>query len=1137
MLQQIHHITTYTKSSILAFWLISAILITGNANGYGQTLKKQEDFGWIITDISNRLQKGQKLALRDLANIWQKQPADQGIKYLAQRHLLLTSEEFDWEGKNLPTQLLSLYYNREKELRYSEFLAAFYITPIEERTVQTQIKEWHPPSFDLLVHKTISKNLDAALKSKNYSALRHTITLVDQLEPTIADDLLSRLVLDKKFLKIPSVAIKEELISFMIDYLTVDNAIELTFQLLKRKIITADFGRNLLANLTNYNFQNTPVDSIEQKWITIWKEHNKNLDKIRVLGYTEATTSRALFFSESVDYYAWLLATTNKDSLAWIQDNALEDLMTTHHPKTLFYLAGLQYKAWKFSDDTPYLLLLNNSIDTRISVKDKKGQYTYEYTDEVARLNFLIYWSKNYSNYEWSESPKGRFINIGLKTELIQSYEKFFRRLNSPNDSAAITAFQALTEGIPEEINQLMKKYSTLLRTYNTSLPPLKFNILENISYLTEYCRQHEIEYHPSPQLQQQLLALKQDLSPKERFQKENQLIASLTLKEVTMLEYYAILNANYTNLNFSIGRILDHLYSKYWSAIIQDEQQFRLYLLKSTLYRRMTNFGIARLFHNKILASYDSIKKLLSEINQSENNKIIQEAILQVQQSEGFIKDITVKDLLEDPETFKEADLVSLPKFSKKELDIFLNKLKSEKNRKALRKMEKYLSTYASLEIIPSIFQHPSKDWKSNKSASKVIVRLLEQVYGYSFSKDVATSIEEWYALWENEQQDYASWGKLLFDIQLEELAQQATVRIQNINSITQSEFYKPNYRATCLQALKKVKKTRTVSQLNIQPLLSVAKELSYIEEIDFSHRDLDNLTKIMEIDDPSIFLDFIIRKSMDFSIDQKGFLINNLLRQNWLFQWVDSKKIDEKQVIILLNHLDNYLKESEYLTEFEEQATQLNILFLTHYQSTTSQKLAVLNDLSIEEKVRLKWLDIIQARSKFEDIPNLITTYKAVKDIEDAVFFNFLSRDFGLPIYDWDNPSVILQFEERLSNLSKLDLYKIYLKEFGIEITTKKGKLDIEKIYQLLQYDLVIPFFGEGGQYRDDYVYALIKILELHFDTTLEFSPKLNEYQTFFQFNSFARVNAWKQYLLDNKHVKKEKLLGTSFNETEEL
>ena len=132
----IHHIITYTKSGIIAFWLLSAMLLAGNATSYGQTSTQNEDFGWIIIDISKRLNKGQKLALRDLANIWQKQPNDLGLKYLAQRHLLLTAEEFNWESNQLPNQLLSLYYDREKELQFSEFLSAFYITPIEERTIQ-----------------------------------------------------------------------------------------------------------------------------------------------------------------------------------------------------------------------------------------------------------------------------------------------------------------------------------------------------------------------------------------------------------------------------------------------------------------------------------------------------------------------------------------------------------------------------------------------------------------------------------------------------------------------------------------------------------------------------------------------------------------------------------------------------------------------------------------------------------------------------------------------------------------------------------------------------------------------------------------------------------------------------------------
>jgi len=67
------------------------------------------------------------------------------------------------------------------------------------------------------------------------------------------------------------------------------------------------------------------------------------------------------------------------------------------------------------------------------------------------------------------------------------------------------------------------------------------------------------------------------------------------------------------------------------------------------------------------------------------------------------------------------------------------------------------------------------------------------------------------------------------------------------------------------------------------------------------------------------------------------------------------------------------------------------------------------------------------------------------------------------------------------------------------------------------LLSYDLVVPFLGEGGKYRDYYTYGLVKLLELHFKTTLDFHPKLNENQTFYTFNSYKRVMAWRSFLLD--------------------
>jgi len=1129
------HIISWLKISLVSLWLIVGLCLCQSHYCYSQASIEQEDFGEVITDIEERLQKGQRLALRDLAYVWKQQPQDKGILYMAQRYLLLTPEEFDWTAEDLPQQLLNLYYDREKELKFSEFLAYFYITPIENRSVQTKIREWNPPTLDLYVIEKIKKNIDFALDKKKYQALKETISLTGKVDQTVTASYLNKLLVDKRFLKIKPRIKRQELIQLILQNLPTSQSIELVFELVKHKTIDLSFGQTLLADFTNHSFKDISEDSLRTRWSFILTKQNDNLELVRETGYANAHPAKPFFFEDPVDYYGWIIATTDGQEVPWIHHNALVDMINTNHPKVLFYLAGLQYRAWKVSKETTYLDLLKKMADVRVSVPNQAGIYTEDYTDPVAQLNFLTYWSQHYTDYEWSNTSEELFVNMDLKSELIDSYERYFRRLNSPNDSAALVAFNALTEGIPEEVNRLMKKYRTLLRTYNASLPPLKFNIIENICFLTAYCRQHDFNYMPSASLRTQLEKLTTPLSHKTRLKLENRLIESLSLEDVTTLEYYAAIRANNIQLNFSIGRILDYVYDKNWPSIVQEEQQLRLYLLKTGLFKKLTSFGVARLYHNKIPSTDSQVQLLLKEIAQSESNEFIQEAISSLNK-ESDTHTATVKLLVEDPESFNVNHIIDLPKFTQEELEALLNKLKEIKNRKAIKKIGTYMTAYASTDMIPSIFKSPSEDWMENKSASKIIIKLLEHIYGYNFSKDTDVALQKWYQLWNDDQQDYSNWGKRLFDLQLEELTTETKLGIKNINSITQSVYYQPQHRTACLSALTKIKKVRTISQLQLSPSISIKEELGYLENLDFSYRDLDNLNKIVEVDDPSTFLDFILLKSTDFSIDQKGFLFNNLLRQKWLFQLVNNKEIQEEQVNTILNYLTTYLEESEYMSEFEEQASHLNILLLAHYKDTDIGKLMLLNDPTVEESVKLKWLEIITARVTFEDLPEILTTIQQVEGLEPSLLFSFLSRDFGLPIYNWDQEDTFSTFEKQLNTLPPLALYQQYLEKLGIDIKNKRDKLDFHKIYRLLQFDLIVPFLGEGGQYRDYYMYTLVKILELHFNTTLNFSPKLNEYQTFFQFNSFARVNAWKEYLIENKHVKKEKIPWVSFNERED-
>jgi len=331
----------------------------------------------------------------------------------------------------------------------------------------------------------------------------------------------------------------------------------------------------------------------------------------------------------------------------------------------------------------------------------------------------------------------------------------------------------------------------------------------------------------------------------------------------------------------------------------------------------------------------------------------------------------------------------------------------------------------------------------------------------------------------------------------------------------------------------LEKIDKTRSISQLTIQPKISVDKELHYLENISFSHRNLDNLSKILVIDNPLKLLDYMLQQMQAYSIDERGFLLNNLLRQDWLFQLMNQENFPTTIKETLSKYLEDYLNESEYLTEFEEQATQLNLLLLQHSEENMQEKLLVLNDASLEYKVKEKWLDIIFADIKFEEIETVFSSLSVLESFEEKAIFKFVYKDFGLPIFDLERKEQTALLEKRLKTLSERKVYEKYLVEFGIDFKHRSGRLDFQKIYDILKYDLVIPFVGEGGQYRDYHVYAIIKLLELHFKTSLGFSDKLNDYQTFFQFNSFARVKAWKQYLREHRHIKGKFNNVPSFNE----
>ena len=222
-------------------------------------------------------------------------------------------------------------------------------------------------------------------------------------------------------------------------------------------------------------------------------------------------------------------------------------------------------------------------------------------------------------------------------------------------------------------------------------------------------------------------------------------------------------------------------------------------------------------------------------------------------------------------------------------------------------------------------------------------------------------------------------------------------------------------------------------------------------------------------------------------------------------------------------------YLQESEFISEFEEQATIRNITLLENLGKTLEEKILSTLHMDADQNSKASIEEAILSRIRFEDIPKVAKYFHQLSILKQ---YNFLNKDFGLPIFNLHDPDTQQAFLTNYKNMTPRQLYEHYLEIFGVKFKTLSGDLDFKKIYQILQYDIVMPFVGSGGKKRDLFTYGLIKLLELHFETRLGFHEKLNENQTFYTYTASKRANSWMQYLVDNGHVKLEKGVTPSFN-----
>lgn len=143
----------------------------------------------------------------------------------------------------------------------------------------------------------------------------------------------------------------------------------------------------------------------------------------------------------------------------------------------------------------------------------------------------------------------------------------------------------------------------------------------------------------------------------------------------------------------------------------------------------------------------------------------------------------------------------------------------------------------------------------------------------------------------------------------------------------------------------------------------------------------------------------------------------------------------------------------------------------------------------------------------------------------------FHFLESDFGLELNNYE-PATIRKLMNDCSRLTEQQLYEQTAGESGMDCFDKNGELLYPVVYDILKYDVVDAFAGGGGGRRDDYVYAVIKLLELQFGTTLGYPPKKCSWKGMNYCDSGDRALAWMQYLEEKGLVKVDKTMPLSIS-----
>ena len=584
----------------------------------------------------------------------------------------------------------------------------------------------------------------------------------------------------------------------------------------------------------------------------------------------------------------------------------------------------------------------------------------------------------------------------------------------------------------------------------------------ELVDELREFCKTNEIRTDLSGNLLGQIESLHPNLRKLERYHNEREVIAQMTLEDVTALELWACHPMRQASrVQYSVARILNAIYAENWQDFLSSDKHLRCYLKKSKIFLELSDYrGIAKRYLNVFTQNPEAYEQRLGSLLAVESDGDIkaQLSFLLVADTADSESNQKLESFLRSPDEFRRANLREIHLCTGEHYEAIVARIQERRDPANLYKYLFVLSRNLSLQMAPFIFplledhriylegeyiglesifgpplrsrrEERKREKEEEKEKERVVsvelVKMLEELFSHSFKeleytadqalkrREIAgASANHWHQMWLHDSVNYSNWDSQFYADKVEWLANSDWASVSIINAIIGSTNFSSNDKGIVLSALQKLTDSNDVSEIHFNKKFDVS-DFERFGNLHFSHWKLEHLHKEVTFSDSADFWRFIVRQ-IQYNEDPvwKGYTYDGLLYYDPFVHWLTAinREVGELRAEIIRS-LDARLEDlhrKEHVIDAYIKSTLRHKFLVQHFDQSTEENIKL--TLSIPNKAaRKEIMGDILATASYENLSVVLRYYDALDTLDLLHQFDvehYVGDELGIPLSILDEP-----------------------------------------------------------------------------------------------------------------------------------